>query len=585
MRRLTPHLLGYALVLTTVMLLLPRDSSLGTDDGAYGAQVYALQHGDWVLDRPLAVVDRRHEGWFNAAIVPDGPLPYTSNPAYALVLDGTATIVAHLTGRSITSGADLTVALRLVPAAGALASAATAWLLARHWRAAAAPLAFWLVAAGPMLVTSTGLWAHTLTTATAGSAALALVVLLDRPRSPGRGRTALAAAALAVALAAGAALRTESALWTMCLLATALAARPTRRELGIIATAGGLATVVWTANRAWGLSLRSDRLPIATRSDLLLDDPGWLAGRVPAAWELLMAAIVPGPGPMLAVATLAATAVAAVHLRRHPSGSRPDPVVVALVALSTLLFGTVVLVAPGQLVAGTLVAWPLVFLLLVAGRHPSWTDSRPPTSSSPAPDQPGGTGPAPGSARSATAVLLGSTGAFTLAVLATQYSNSGGLQWGGRYLSMAYVPIAVAAAVTGLEVFRKHRAALLLLLVAPTGCGMAASLHLHRDNHIVVAAATERPADAVITDHLALTRIAWPALPTAFYRSGPDRLDLLLGDLAQAGVTTVNIHGLTEVDVDGRAGYQLIGGNDEFDVRWLQLPASTASSPTLSATP
>ncbi len=64
-----------------------------------------------------------------------------------------------------------------------------------------------------------------------------------------------------------------------------------------------------------------------------------------------------------------------------------------------------------------------------------------------------------------------------------------------------------------------------------------------------------------MTDEVALTRIAWTALPTSFYRAGPDDIDDLLAGLAGAGVATVNVHGLTSVEVDGTAGCRQVGGD------------------------
>ncbi|MGF1599965.1 MAG: hypothetical protein ACFCVK_24155 [Acidimicrobiales bacterium] len=54
---------AYGFVLVLLLVVVPPDGSFGTDDGAYGGQVHALQHGSWVLDRPLPVVPGRARWW------------------------------------------------------------------------------------------------------------------------------------------------------------------------------------------------------------------------------------------------------------------------------------------------------------------------------------------------------------------------------------------------------------------------------------------------------------------------------------------------------------------------------------------
>ena len=160
---------------------------------------------------------------------------------------------------------------------------------------------------------------------------------------------------------------------------------------------------------------------------------------------------------------------------------------------------------------------------------------------------------------------------FSVAVLVTQYSLSGGHQWGGRYLSMAFVPLAVVAAVLGRPILqtRQYRAGLLAVLVAPAIVGVIASSQLHSKHQNIVANTTAIPAEVVVTEVIALPRIAWTALPTAYYVADEESVEELLGRLAAAGVDSVNVHGLGEMPLDGTAGYRVTDERDS--IRHLQL--------------
>lgn len=558
------HAAAYALLLTAITAWLPLASSLGTDDGAYGGQVYALQQGGWVLDRPLPVVAQEHEGWFNSAITPDGPLPYTSNPSYAVLLtaaaDGWATLAGTAEGDGGPSAADNALPLQAIPVIGALAAACVAWLLAAHWRPRAAPLAFWLLALGPVVVNATSLWAHTLSTALAGAAVLAVVKLLDGPPSSTGTRSAVLLIAFTAALVAAAAVRTESALWIASLCGTLVVVRRSRTAWLAAGIGGGSAAIAWAGNRAWGLAIRSDRLPIVTDVETLRGSPGWLRSRLPAAWELLLTTVRPGPGPVLILAALILIVVATVKLRAadrtSPSGGSSDDdagrdaarFAGLLLLAACVPYGMVVLVAPGLLVAGTITAWPVVVVLLAAGAGPRR-------------DEPGES--------TGMRLLLVSSAAFTALVVLTQYASSGGLQWGGRYLSMAFVPLAVAAAVGGERLFRSQRVGLTALLAAPAIVGIMASHQLHQNHHDVITEIAAIPSDVVVTELRPLPRLAWPALPTALYFAEPDTVDRLLAELAAAGVERVNVYGLASVDLDGAAGYRLT--TDAGRVRHLVL--------------
>lgn len=620
------HVLAYAAVLAGMSAIVPLDASFGSDDGAYGGQVWALRQGSWVLPRPLPVVDAEHEGWLNGAIVADGPVPYSTSPVWVELLAASVDLVhgpapgplptatelaAGPTDASCGAGAqnpaadatdpecvgladgapaeragDLGLGLHLPGLVAALAAAAAAWRLAARWDPRAAPLAFWLVALSPLLIDTTTLWAHPLGTACAGWAMVAVAELWRHPlparaaavtgeptpadstgdgMAPTRGHLVGWAAVLVGALALGAAVRTEAVFWTLALVATALLAHRGRAVVAAVLTAAAGAAGVWIANRAWGASLRAGRLPIETSVEALRDSHGWLASRIPAAWQLLGTWRGAGWGQLLSFGAMLLAVGAARALHRAGQERRPTPAAaLAALGVAAAMYLAKGMVAPDVPIPGIVAAWPVVAVALAAGRWPA-------------------AGPVAGPG---PRWLLVPAGLMTAIVLATQYESSGGLQWGGRYLSMTYVPLAAAAAIAvapllfgdpvsedvaggspGHQIGGADRqrwalgAALAALAVAPAVSGVATSHRLHTTHAMIVDLTTSPAAEVVITDQGALPRIGWTALPTTFYRADEDSVAPLLADLADAGVRSVNVAGLTTTSVDGIAGWHLASTN------------------------
>ncbi|MGF1599966.1 MAG: hypothetical protein ACFCVK_24160 [Acidimicrobiales bacterium] len=561
---LAAHVVAYLLLLVAITAVVPVGGSFGTDDGAYGGQVHALRRGSWTVDRPLPVVDEANEGWLNAAITPDGPLPYTTNPAYPLLLTTTARLVDAVTGSPppVTAGDDA-VALAALPVLGAVAAAVAAWLLARRLDPRASALAFWLVAVGPTLVNATTLWAHTLATAAAGFAVYAVAGLVDPVDRVGPGdRTGTDGAAtgdggdggthrslplVAVALAAcvgAVAVRTESIFFVAALGIATLVVDRRPRVVATIATVSAVAGAIWLGNRAWGAAMRADRLPIATSVIELSEPPGWLAGRLPAAWALL-GTTGDGLGPTLALTAVALVVHAAVGLRRpHPpasAGLQRSSLTAAVVLLSSYI-----VIGGGAPLSGLVAAWP-VGIVLLAPRGPGGGQSLP--------------------------RLLGVTSTvFAAAIVLTQYSSSGGLQWGGRYLSMALVPLAVLAAVRGRTLVARWPGVVLALLVVPAVAGVATTYRLHANHAAAVEAVTAAGSEVVVTESPAVPRIAWTALPATVYRADGDTLGPLLAELAAAGVDTVTVHGIDDTGIEPATGYRV--GSTSESLRHLERMAA-----------
>ncbi|MDH5291352.1 MAG: hypothetical protein OEY41_15265 [Acidimicrobiia bacterium] len=635
------HLLAYALALAAVSAVVPLDASFGSDDGAYGGQVWALRQGSWVLDRPLPVVDAGQEGWLNGAIVAGGPVPYSTSPAWVKLLAASAALV-HGPGPGVAEVAagptdnpncgagapnpapgatdagcgggwapperagDLGLGLHLPGLLAALAAAAAAWRLAARWDRRAAPVAFWLVALSPLLVDTTTLWAHTLGSACAGWATVAVSELWPRSaptrtghggepatvgtaphrdpvtggdvaRGPRRHRLAWTAG-LVAALALGAAVRTEAVFWTLSLVVAAVLADRSRAMVASVLTGASAAAAAWIVSRAWGASIRSPRLSIETSVEALREGRGWMASRIPAAWQLIGTGRGAGWGQFLSFGGMLVALGAAVALYRAGKERRPLPVpALAALVVATACYLVNAVVAPDVAIPGILAAWPVVAVALAAGRWPAVG---------------AGSGP---DAR----WLLVPVGLMTVAVLATQYESSGGLQWGGRYLSMTYVPLAAAAAVgvtpalfgnpvsptiTGDGPAQRIRhddrrrwalaVGLAALAAAPTLSGLATSHRFHTTHAMIVDLTTNPAAEVVITDQGALPRVGWTALPTTFYRADVDSIDSLLAQLAEAGVASVNVAGLTAADIDGVAGWRLasINADPHGTIRHLIRP-------------
>ncbi len=574
----------YGLLLVAILATLPSGSSFGSDDGAYGAQVYALRQGDWALERPLPVVAQNNEGWLNSAITPSGPTPYTANPAYALALTSIVRIV-HGPPQAGESAAGLTFGLHLLPALGAVGSAVVAWFLARRWNPDAAPLAFWLLALGPVLVNSTTLWAHTLSTALGGLALLAALAGVDGARKSTPVRVFLALGAV-TSLSITAILRTEAVFWIVGLAVGLVIIDRSRTVLLAVTLGTGVAGAIWLASRTWGQHLRADRLDVETSVEVLNGSPSWAASRIPAAWRLLMTSLDGGTGPPLTLGAIALVVAAIFALRRQlsiglssqsiDSATTPTaderagpPLFSTLLVGAIALYGLRLAMAPRQVISGVIGAWPIIVVLmagLASTRHRSKSQFG--------------------------ASLLAPSGVLLLLVLTTQYASSGGLQWGGRYLSLSFAPLAAAAAVGGIDLFRRHRLVLTGLLVAPAIVGIIASYQLHQLHHEVVESATVHASDVVVTDAAPLPRLAWAALPTAFYRASPADVEDLLIELGEAGVTTINVHGLADTDLDGLGGYRLIATDPEVahaGVRQLvhgpALPTATPSPEALASDP
>ena len=394
-----------------------------------------------------------------------GWVPFIRHPLYALLLAGADRVAG-------------VPAMVLLSAAGTVAAAAIAALLARRLDAAVARPTFWAVGvASPLFFDGYLVIAHSLGAAAAGLAALGAFAFLDRRRWP-----ALIGAAAAITVAV--LLRSEAALFAGALAAVVAVAGWRRHRISALVAGGllaGVAAVTHVAETAWQAAIvgeggASAGLPAASGSRI--------AGFV-ATW------LSPGDRPrrvgeVLLIVMLVVTVAAAVELRRGQAR-----LAAALLTAAFLLAVARLAVAPAEVIPGLLIAFPLMVVgLLSADRL-----------------EPLG----------ATAVL------FALGVLATQYDRGGTTEWGGRYFALTLplaVPVLIVSVRSRLPAIddRDRRAIVtaLTLQAAAMAILAVASLRVgHQRTADLVAAAKRAPSTAnavVLTSRGAVPRLAWSLL-------------------------------------------------------------------------
>lgn len=396
----------------SALLAGPR-TAVSSDEGAGIHQAVLLQRGGWLLEPTLPELDPDlvQQPFLRADAGERGRAPYAKHPAYPVLLE-------KAIGLWWPHGL-------LVPGiVGAWVAAVAAALLAGGLRPAARLPTLWLVGLGsPLAVDGRMVLAHAPAAGVAAVAALAAGVGLA-PEALGRlgvRRWAPTAATLTAGLAAAAtvALRSEGVLLVGGLVVGAvLAGAPWRRSAAVAAAMAAGALGARTAEVAVIRSIvgSADAAP-----PLPASSGGFLGGRAEAfqrSWLDVGHAARPA-------AALLGLGVAALVLAVVAGRGRVRPVAVAGLAglavagtLSWLLAGDV------GLVPGLLPATPW----LVAGV----------ASLRPAALRPG-----------LPRFLAGGSAVAAAAILATQYSSGGGVEWGGRFYAVV-LPVAAPVAVAAL---------------------------------------------------------------------------------------------------------------------------------------
>lgn len=466
------------LLLALLPVMLPQ-SAFTEDEGAYALQVRSLENGSWAYQYKAAPFDPDGR-WFpvKGSSENDGRFyTYIQHPAYPLLMRAAAAMVGT------------TLGLHLIAMLGAVGAAAAAWLLAGEIEHVLRRPAFWVVAGSPVLVNGMLPWAHAPSAALAGFAVVAAAQISRRGLTPGNTLGVVAA------LVGGVLLRSEGVVFAGA-LATAVAAMRFRRggfwsalvSFGVLAGAGAVAVV---AERAWVRSIAGGAFDNLGARESTADATAYLRGRLDGAFHSLFQAhdeVSAASLPVLAVLGLVA-GLGYVALRRWRPTSRRD--VVLMVAGAVLLYGLRLATHPTEAVTGLFSAWPLAALGLLLV---SWRQRQPTVD-----------------------LCLLVLGTFGAGVLATQYQEGGGLEWGGRFFSPATVPLAVVAtaaiahrlrsapvgarrsttvAVAGLAV------ASALFSIATVGAARAAQDRL-------IAVALRHPATVTVTTVAVYPRLAW----------------------------------------------------------------------------
>lgn len=461
------HALAYAALLLALVPLFHLEASFTSDEGAYALQVRALSEGEWSYRYPAADLDP--EGRFfpivNAAVSDRGYFPYPEHPAYVLAMAGLERVIG------------LDWGVHLLALAGGAVAALAAGLLAREVHENLARPALWIAACGPVLVNAYVVWAHAPSAALGGLSCLAAVRVLRSERNRWWVLLVLSSAAQGL-------LRSEGVLFGLA-LAIALAivgrrsAHPRRARWAAVAVAlSSLITLAldtwWKASIVGGTSIRGVRQTTGS----------FVSGRIDAAWAVLgQGAIGDRRAEMMSLVALAVLVVAAFALRRGGLAERRVAVGLAVAAAAVVALRGVT--APTDPATGLFAAWPVAFLGVLGVRVRS----------------------------SGTALFLAVvTGLFVLAVLATQYAEAGGFEWGGRFLSPATGPVAVLAAA-GVERLARRTPALATVAVVLGAAGaFAAAVVLHgvrttgRERADEVVAAGAR---VVLSSDVHLPRYAW----------------------------------------------------------------------------
>ena len=499
------HVVALVVLLGVALALSHRNVGFSTDEGSYAIQSEALDRGSWEIDWPFREVDPTgahfpyHGGRLTES--PRGEYAYVNHPIWPELLAS----VRSLGGEG--------VGLRLLPMASVVVAALCGAALARRMGGpVAGPWGFWVVATSPVLADGLMIWAHAPSAALAGLAVLAAVEL-----ETGKARWWWWAL-LCAALAGGVLVRSEGA-FVVAAVAGLLALIGLRRRewrlvgAGVLGAGAGAGALLLE----WAWAAGYDGAGLTSRAD----SSGFLGDRLHGAGvSLLRGASDPGAA-LISLLAVSLVVLAVVASRRTSLAIRPELVVGAAAVL--VVVRTVV--GHDDPVPGLLSAWPALAFA--------------------------GAGVVAAARRALpVALLVGATG-FGLAVVATQYDDGGGLQWGGRFLAPLLVPTGAVAAVGLLRVLpspsvRRTGAA---LLAATALASLVITDQIRETNLSVVhqVDATGQPVVLVAGDQIA--RLDWSRWPERCWISDRGDLRGALAALREAGVDHAAYVGFEPIDL------------------------------------
>ena len=461
------HALVLGIVLVAMIPIIGTQSFFSADEGAAVAQAQLLSNGEgWTQGHPFPAADpsgnaypielsQRHG---------DAYAPFVKHPLYALMLAG----ADKAGGRA---------AMVLLSVLGTWVAAIAVALLTRR----ISPdvrldvLALWLTGlVSPLFFDGYVLIAHTLGAACVAIAALWFVRMLDRGVSWG------GAAIVGLAVGATVLLRTEGVLIGLGLGVAGLVVTVRRRKwsvvvLGVVpVVSAGFAAVVereWISVIMGGAATDTDPVGGVSRGGVLDHLHGFLITVLLPSYRADSAAVLTLGAAVLIVG-------AGVVMVRKPD-DRQGPIVLLAAAV---LAGVLRLFFAADPVSGLLIAFPVLLLAAVVA---PWRELR---------------------ADDRVVALLVAAGTFAMLVTATQYSEGGAGEWGGRYFAIGLpliIPvIAIALArITDLVDPGSRRTVAVLLIVSllafpVLGVRTLRSYHQFGDRLVagVVSAANRTPA-------------------------------------------------------------------------------------------
>jgi hypothetical protein len=400
-RSVLSHLAVLVLALLAVSPLLELDVVFSADEGSNALQARVLREGGWDAGYAFREADPsgRFVPWHAASVTDAAVVPYAQHPLWSRALHVSTGIAGEQLG------------LRILSVLALVAVAALGWALAGELGGRrAGPWGFWMAAASPVLANAWGVWAHAPSAALGGTAALGLL-RVERSR--------IWIAPVLLATTVGIALRSEALLWSLALAASvAILGRGRSRWLGLAVAAVSGATLL--LERAWVRSIvpgTAVQSSIVGPSAPVVQDRAPGAG-VPSRLSGLRTAVIDNAFGaedvrLLGYVTLATMVLVVLVVMRRGSGR----VVALSVAVVALVSAGRLVMALDEPVPGLLAAAPILILGL------AWR---------PEVDQ---------------RWILGAVPLFVGAVAASIYTDGGGLQWGGRFLSPMVPLLAAAAAV------------------------------------------------------------------------------------------------------------------------------------------
>lgn len=482
---LLAHAALAAALLAVAALWIGPGSSFTSDEGASVLQAQALEHGKWVVADPLARLDPAgsHYPVELAAGGAKGYAPLGKHLFYGLLL-GAVGRVAGVSGM---------VGLSIL---GSVLAALLAAALSRELGPGAERITFWFVVAGTPLLFDGFLVVGQAVAASlvAASALLTLRYL--------RGGGSWCLVAVAVCCAAGCLLRTEAVLWCLGLAGAALATagwtRPGRtRGLSVAA----VAVIVSAIAREADSHLTREALG-ATQSVIGAPAGGHsVTNQLHAfyvSWLQSTADPFSSVGAWVVVSLVVMAAAARMVIRGRVSGW-------GLMAAATgalAVWAVRVITDPTSPVSGLASAAPVLWVGI-------WLIDRQ-------------------LLRTAAARFCALAAAgFAALVLATQYGDGGGAQWGGRFFAIV-LPVVAPVAVAAIRSQRgrvDRRTATYLGAVGATltlllSAGALASLRASHSTDARLASAIERSAATApaagdgglpvyITSFPAVPRLEW----------------------------------------------------------------------------